>query len=60
MKTGTTARVLAYVEEHGTAGIPAVAAALGVTEASASFSLRTLANAKKIIRAKRGTYEAKK
>lgn len=60
VKTGTTARVLAYVEEHGSTTIPEVAAALGVTGANASFSLRTLANARKITRAKRGTYEAKK
>lgn len=53
-------RVLGYVQQHGTATTPAVAAALDITEGSANFWLRTLTNAKEITRAKRGTYEAKK
>lgn len=57
---GTTARVLAFVEAQGSTTTPEVAEALGITSGSASFSLRSLTNDRKIVRAKRGTYEAKK
>lgn len=57
---GTAARVLAFVEAQGSTTTPEVAEALGITSGMASFSLRALTNDRKIVRAKRGTYEAKK
>lgn len=60
IEDGTTARTLAFVVAQGSATAPEVAKALGVSIGSAGFSLRSLTNDRKIIRAKRGTYEAKK